>query len=387
MVKTPHSVAKWTMKLNKEVNKIENLTDLLEIDLAIINELRSKIQKFRENEISSLVFLKWLKKKSANIQSKNQLSVIENIYLIVHNKKIDQAICEKYQKKKRFKTFKTGFQKFCNNQSLCLCNRENAQRSISVRDWQVVTNKRRATSMKKYGVDIPSKSVEVKKKQMKTNLKKFGCVAASQNQRIKEKIKTSNLNNLGVKWPMMRSDIKEKRTKTYLKNYGVTLPAKNPQILEKTKQTNLSKYGVENPMQNANIAEKNLKSMKKFKIYIFPSGRKELVQGFEHIVLNKLIYDEKIDENDIIVKRSKMPIIWWTDANNKKHRYYPDIFIKSQNKIIEVKSSWTNRDDPIVQDEIKRKIQATKSLGFLIELIVDPHRGAKSQKKTFEMIF
>jgi len=70
MVKIPHSVAKWTTKLSKEVNEMENLTDLLEIDLTIIDELRSKIQKLRENEISSLVFLKWLKKGAPTFNQK-----------------------------------------------------------------------------------------------------------------------------------------------------------------------------------------------------------------------------------------------------------------------------------------------------------------------------
>jgi len=33
--------------------------------------------------------------------------------------------------------------------------------------------------------------------------------------------------------------------------------------------------------------------------------------------------------------------IWYIGEDKKSHRYYPDIFIISENKIIEVKSDWT----------------------------------------------
>jgi hypothetical protein len=36
-----------------------------------------------------------------------------------------------------------------------------------------------------------------------------------------------------------------------------------------------------------------------------------------------------------------MPEIWYYTNDTKKHRYFPDIFIPSQNLIIEVKSTWT----------------------------------------------
>jgi len=35
-----------------------------------------------------------------------------------------------------------------------------------------------------------------------------------------------------------------------------------------------------------------------------------------------------------------MPEIWY-EFEDKRRRYYPDIYIKSQNKIIEVKSDYT----------------------------------------------
>ena len=51
--------------------------------------------------------------------------------------------------------------------------------------------------------------------------------------------------------------------------------------------------------------------------------------------------NNKINESDIIVGVLNVPEIWFTDENNKEHRYYVDIYIPSQNKCIEVKSLYT----------------------------------------------
>jgi hypothetical protein len=48
----------------------------------------------------------------------------------------------------------------------------------------------------------------------------------------------------------------------------------------------------------------------------------------------------KLTEEDIVTSRSHIPIIPYV-FNYNECKYFPDIFIKSLNKIIEVKSSWT----------------------------------------------
>jgi len=44
-----------------------------------------------------------------------------------------------------------------------------------------------------------------------------------------------------------------------------------------------------------------IKSSYSKKEYIFPSGKKENIQGYEHFALDELIINEKIDESDIII--------------------------------------------------------------------------------------
>ena len=128
---------------------------------------------------------------------------------------------------------------------------------------------------------------------------------------------------------------------------------------------------------NAEISEKASKNAYKGYDYIFPSGRTERMQGFENYMLNDLLFKENISENDIIVKRSGVPIIWYLDANGKKHRYFVDCFIKSQNRCIEVKSTWTAEKK---QDIIYLKQQALKDAGYLCEIWIYDSKGEIVEK-------
>jgi hypothetical protein len=92
-------------------------------------------------------------------------------------------------------------------------------------------------------------------------------------------------------------------------------------------------------MQKSEIAEKQANNSYQTKIYTMPSGKQIKYQGYENLAFDELV-NLKIDENDIFNKRVDVPEIWYYDNNGKRHRYYVDIYIKSQNKCIEVKSEW-----------------------------------------------
>lgn len=74
------------------------------------------------------------------------------------------------------------------------------------------------------------------------------------------------------------------------------------------------------------------------KEFVFPSGKIVKVQGTEPKILKGLL--EVFNESDIIVGRDLVPVIFYT-FNNKQHRHYPDIFVKSKNMLIDAKSDWT----------------------------------------------
>ena len=164
---------------------------------------------------------------------------------------------------------------------------------------------------------------------------------------------------------MQSSIIRDKSKATCLKNYGVEHQLNSSQIKEKIKQTCLEKYGVENPQQVSEIAEKASKNSYRKKIYILPSGKELICQGYEPLALDKLVKEDNILEEDIVTGCKNVPQIWYNDENCKKHRHYVDIYIPSQNRCIEVKSTWTAEKK---KDNIYLKQNAAKELGYNYEI-------------------
>ncbi len=70
-----------------------------------------------------------------------------------------------------------------------------------------------------------------------------------------------------------------------------------------------------------------------------------------------------------------MSNIWYNDVNGKKHKHYVDIFIPSQNRCIEVKSTWTIQK---MKDNIFLKQQAAKELGYNYEIWIYNSKGEKT---------
>ena len=81
-----------------------------------------------------------------------------------------------------------------------------------------------------------------------------------------------------------------------------------------------------------------------------------------------------MNESDVITGCKNVPIIWYNDEIGKKHRHYVDIYIKSQNKCIEVKSSWTLIKQKNI---IFLKQTAAKELGYIYEIWVYDSKGNK----------
>ena len=162
-----------------------------------------------------------------------------------------------------------------------------------------------------------------------------------------------------------------------LERHGVENAFQSEQFKDKYKATCLQNYGVEHPMQNAEFSEKMSKNAYKAYDYTFPSGRTETMQGYENHMLNDLLFKENVDENDIIVNRGEVPEVWYEDSNGAKHRYFVDCFIKSQNRCIETKSTWTAKKN---QDIIYLKQQALKDAGYSCEIWIYNSKGEIVEK-------
>lgn len=112
-----------------------------------------------------------------------------------------------------------------------------------------------------------------------------------------------------------------------------------------------------------------------FFLLLWPSNKIIEIQGYENFALDELIINEKIDESDIITGIKNVPIIWYfDDKNNTKHRHYVDIFIPSQKRCIEVKSTWTAKKN---EHNIFLKQKAAKELGYKYEIWVYNNKKEK----------
>ena len=164
---------------------------------------------------------------------------------------------------------------------------------------------------------------------------------------------------------IQNEQIKKKKVETCLNNYGVEYPSQSNEIKQKQILTSLKNYGVEYPIQAPQVLDKNLKSCYKTKQYILPSGNKFFTQGYEYLALDELIYKEHIVENNIIMGATNIPTIWYFGNDGKNHRHYVDIFIPTENRCIEVKSTWTAKKN---EHNIYLKQNAAKLLGYNYEI-------------------
>jgi hypothetical protein len=232
-----------------------------------------------------------------------------------------------------------------------------------------VKEKIKTTNLEKYGVENVGENSIIHEKMKDTMFEKYGVNYPLKNKGIMNKLQETCLKKYGVKNPLLNSEVQKKRIKTIKDKYGVEFPSQNKEIRNKTLKTFKDKYGFENPMQNPEIADKSSKNCYKPKSFIFPSGKEINCQGYEPFALQYLIEDN-FEENDIVTGCKNVPTIWYNDEKGTERRHYVDIFIPSQNKCIDVKSSWT-----VKKKNVFLKQNAAKELGYNYEIWVYDSKG------------
>ena len=206
---------------------------------------------------------------------------------------------------------------------------------------QIFKDKMKATCLENYGVEFPLQSQIVKDKIKATCLEKYGVEFPLQSQIVKDKIKATCLQKYGVENTFQAQIFKDKMKATCLENYGVEFPLQSQIVKDKIKATCLQKYGVEYCSQNTEIFEKIMKNRFKRKPYTFKSGETIECQGYEPFTLKDLEDNYNYTYEDYMNEPKEE---FWYDTNDgKKHRYHKggDIPFLKENKLIEVKSSYT----------------------------------------------
>lgn len=216
-----------------------------------------------------------------------------------------------------------------------------------------VREKGKDTMLEKYGVEYAIQSSEIKQKRIDTNIERFGTENALQNAEILAKRKNTNLERYGTEEVLSLHEIQDKIKNTMIEIYGAANPLQCTIIKGKKDKTCEERYGDKDIMKNAEIFEKVVKNSYKKKFYTLPSGKIIQYQGYENVALDNLLITLK--EDDITNDVKLMPKIIYK-FNDKQHRYYPDIYIASQKRIIEVKSNYTYNKQ--LDQNICKKLQA-----------------------------
>ena len=211
-----------------------------------------------------------------------------------------------------------------------------------------LVQQRKDTYRQRYGT-TPSNSLTQKAKSAKTKLEKYG----------------------DPKYNNSKQSASKNRAKTL---------DEQELINDRRRKTNLERFGVENPVlgcvRNTNRGNASVKE------YILPSGKKIGVRGDEPKALN-LIFGLGHNENNLIVHDNYQPAplnFEYTAVNRHKCKYYPDIYIPEENKIIEVKSWWwwNGNGGEKYKSRLEnnlRKRKAVLAAGYIYEVWIFERRG------------
>jgi hypothetical protein len=204
-----------------------------------------------------------------------------------------------------------------------------------------------------------------KKEQRKqeTNLNKYGCTNTGSVQEVKDKIKESYKEKFGGH-PKQTKEVQDKWKSTCMKLYGGH-PNQNKEVQGRS------------PSREQSSQAKSEATSYKFRDYMMPSGEIVKVQGYEDLALDELV--QKYEEEDILVGRSNIPTIEY-HINDVKHVYFPDFLIKSENKIIEVKSEWTIQ---LRRGNVQEKALATIKAGYKYEIWIYNDKKLKVETRVY----
>jgi hypothetical protein len=103
--------------------------------------------------------------------------------------------------------------------------------------------KAKETCLKKYGVENPMQSDDIKEKLKKSLLDKYGVNHYSKTDEYKKKFKETNLHKWGFEYPSQNEEVKNKIKQTNLDKFGVEYTQQSEEVRNKSDESNLKKYG------------------------------------------------------------------------------------------------------------------------------------------------
>lgn len=321
------------------------------------------IEDIKEVCLSDKHFLKIKNEITKN----GMLDYLINLHSFFKNKSISQIIWHlkndiyddvkcTCQKNVRYVNINKGYVKYCSNK----CQLNDYWSNISSEEIEKRIIKTKKTCKEKYGVENFNTLDFIKEKTKKTNNVKYNSDYHLKTDKSKQMIKNSLNDKYGVDNVSKLEYVKlKKKNKALLKTDEEKLL-----IREKYRNTILERYGVEHLSQDSDFLEELLKKSFSYKSHRLPSGKVISLQGYEPKVIDYLL--KYYDESDILYTNksieNKIGKIFYQNID-KKSRYFPDLYIVSENKIVEVKSTFTYELD-IVKNMAKKEECLKREIKF-----------------------
>lgn len=190
-------------------------------------------------------------------------------------------------------------------------NKKKWAASRTIADKEKTRDIRKQTNRERYGVDYTTQSSMMINKSKLTKKERYGDENYSNPGKTSESWQAKSADEINI-------------------------------ITEKKRHTCLDRYGVASPFFLPDVRKKSAVANSIGKEYILPSGKVIRVRGYEDEVIDKLLQTYLEDEvvvDDVFAKYN-LPIFEYVNLNQHTARYYPDIYIPKENKIIEAKGRW-----------------------------------------------
>ena len=234
--------------------------------------------------------------------------------------------------------------------------------------------------MEKYGSEYFVTSEECKKQMVE----KYG----SEYFVTSEECKKQMMQKYGSEYFVTSEECKKQMLEKYGSEYFVNSEECKKQMMEKygseyfvnseeCKKQMMEKYGVEYAMQSSELFSKMLKTSFRRREYTFEDGTTSMILGYEDLAIKDL-EESKLYSVIEAGDNEKMPTFWY-DFEEKKHKYYPDIFLPEVNTIIEVKSTYYFEKD--MPKNICKAKEVSKTFIFLVYV----YTGRKDIKTVYKL--
>ena len=250
---------------------------------------------------------------------------IEQLLYHYVNSNVDLPTCKNCNTHLSFKGLSTGYATFCSKSCKTSHDHKNGKFAES-------NLKKSSTFKDRHGIGSDGYNAILEKRR-NTSIQRYGVYHPMQNKEVSERYKQASLNKYGESNPMKLKDVKDKVNNTNIQKYGYNRPLKNADVFERMyinyKKTIKERYGVDCVFQIPEVFEKAQLSSFKRNYY----KHLHYQAKYEHdFLLN-------VESLGMIDKLSNGPYLWYFHSGKSK-RYFSDFYIEDINLIIEIKSTY-----------------------------------------------